>query len=92
MTAYAFPFIPNPGLSMVEAGSAHHQGMTLKDWFAGQIIAAMVGSDPANSNQRDENGQLCGMNETKLVNMAFNAYLTAEMLMRVRAADQKAAH
>ena len=59
--------------------------MTLKDWFAGQIIAAMLGSDPANSSQRDCNGQLCQMDPTKLANMAKNAYQAAEVLMQIRA-------
>jgi hypothetical protein len=58
--------------------------MTLNDWFAGQIMAAMLGSDPSNSSHRDSNGQLCGMDQTKLVNMAKTAYQVANALMQVR--------
>ena len=57
------------------------------DWFAGQIIAAMLGSDP-NSTQRDNNSQLCSMDEPKLANMAKTAYQAANAMMQVRAADQ----
>jgi len=45
--------------SEVGLKNTQNPGMTLKDWFAGPIIAAMLGSDPANSSQRDKNGQLC---------------------------------
>jgi hypothetical protein len=52
MTAYALT-PPVYGGERPEDGTKNSQpqGMTLKDWFAGQIIAAMVGSDPSNSNQ-----------------------------------------
>jgi hypothetical protein len=63
--------------------------MTLKDWFAGQIIAAMLGSDSSNSSQRDKNGQLCKMDQAKLANWATSSYQAAEALMQARAADQK---
>ena len=88
MIAYAFPFVH--GAERLESGTkdTHNQGMTLKDWFAGQIIAAMLGSDPSNSSQRDQNGQLCKMDQSKLANMAKSAYQAAEALMQVRAADQ----
>jgi hypothetical protein len=59
--------------------------MTLQDWFAGQIIAAMVGSDSSYSNQRDPNGRLCGIESTRLANLAKNAYQAAEALMQARA-------
>jgi hypothetical protein len=62
--------------------------MTLKDWFAGQIVAAMLGSDPAYSSQRDANGQLCTMDPSKLTNIAKSAYMAAEALMQVRAAEK----
>ena len=73
MIAYAFPFVqPAEG-----AGSgtipAYSPGMTLKDWFAGQIVAAMLGSDPSNSSQRDQNGQPCAMDKSKLANIAKSA-------------------
>ena len=61
-------------------------GMTLQDWFAGQIIAAMIGSDPANSNQRDQNGRLCGIETARLANMTKNAYQSAESMLQSRAA------
>ena len=60
-------------------------GMTLEDWFAGQVIAAMIGSDPAYANQRDKNGQLCGIEATRLANLSKNAYQTAEAMLQVRA-------
>jgi hypothetical protein len=57
-----------------------------QDWFAGQIIAAMIGSDPANSNQRDQNGRLCGIEPARLANMTKNAYQSAEAMLQSRAA------
>jgi len=61
-------------------------GMTLQDWFAGQIIAAMIGSDPAYSSTRDNDGRLCGIEPARLANMTKNAYQTAEAMMQARAA------
>jgi hypothetical protein len=86
MTTYAFPCVPGLERTAAEIKSGPGQGMTLKDWFAGQIIAAMLGSDPANSSQRDKNGQLCKMDQAKLENIAKSAYQAAEALMQVRAA------
>jgi len=88
MVVYAFPFAH--GAEHKEGGTknSYSQGMTLNDWFAGQIIAAMLGSDPSNSTQRDKNGQLCPMDESKLANMAKTAYQAANVMMQVRAADQ----
>lgn len=60
-------------------------GMTLEDWFAGQIIASMIGSDPAYANQRDKNGQLCGIDAARLANLSKNAYQAAEAMCQVRA-------
>jgi hypothetical protein len=88
MVAYAFPFADGSDHSEGGTKNTHHQGMTLKDWFAGQIIAAMLGSDPSNSSLRDKNGQLCQMDHSKLANMAKSAYQAAEALMQVRAAEQ----
>lgn len=82
MTAYAFPFVNGAEPS---ANGHLSQGMTLKDWFAGQIIAAMLGSDASNSSQRDKNGQLCKMDQAKLANIARSAYQAAEALLQVRA-------
>ena len=89
MIAYAFPSAH--GVERSESGTknAPSQGMTLKDWFAGQIIAAMVGSDAANASLRDKNGQLCQIDESKLANMAKNAYQAAEALIQARAADNE---
>ena len=86
MTASAFPAVY--GAERPENGTTNTQiqGMTLKDWFAGQIIAAMLGSDPSNSSQRDSNGQLCKLDQSKLANMAKSAYQVAEAMMQVRAA------
>jgi len=88
MTAYAFPIVC--GAERAESGTKKpdNRGMTLKDWFAGQVIAAMLGSDPANSNQRDSNGQLCQMDQTKVANLAKSAYQIAEAMMQVRAAER----
>ncbi len=88
MTVYAFPFIYNAERSETGTKNIHSQGMTLKDWFAGQIISAMLGSDSSNSSQRDGNGQLCKMDQAKLANLAKSAYQAAEALMLVRAADK----
>ena len=87
MIAYAFPFVQVAAASEVGLKNTQNPGMTLKDWFAGQIIAAMLGSDPANSSQRDKNGQLCKMDQSKLSNMARSAYQVAEAMMQVRAAE-----
>jgi hypothetical protein len=89
MIAYAFPFASKVERSAGETNVAHSQGMTLKDWFAGQIIAALLGSDPSNSSLRDKNGQLCQMEPIKLENMAKTAYHAAEVMMQVRATDQR---
>ncbi len=59
-------------------------GMTLEDWFAGQIIAAMIGSDPAYSNNRDPNGRLCGIEPAKIENLTKNAYQVAAAMMQAR--------
>lgn len=59
-------------------------GMTMQDWLAGQIIAAMLGSDPANCNQRDVNGRLCGIEPQRMANMAKIAYQAAEAMMHAR--------
>jgi hypothetical protein len=87
MVAYAFPFIHGTERSEGGTTNTRSQGMTLQDWFAGQIIAAMLGSDPSNSSLRDKNGQLCQMDQSKLANMAKTAYQVAEALMQVRPAD-----
>lgn len=60
-------------------------GMTMQDWLAGQIIANMLGSDPANCNQRDGNGRLCGFEPARMANMAKIAYQAAEAMMQARA-------
>jgi hypothetical protein len=88
MIVYAFPGAHSAERLAGEARKAESQGMTLNDWFAGQIMAGLLGSDPSNSTQRDKNGQLCPMDEPKLVNMAKTAYQAANALMRVRAADK----
>ena len=92
MTAYAFPCVHSADSSSAESPQSgtkhvHNQGMTLTDWFAGQIIAAMLGSDSSNSSQRDKNGQLCKMDQARLANMAKSAYQAADALMQVRGAD-----
>jgi hypothetical protein len=88
MTAYVFPFICSAERPESGTKSAQSQGMTLKDWFAGQIIAAMLGSDPSNSTQRDSNGQLCKMDHSKLANMAKSAYQVVEAMMQARAPNE----
>jgi hypothetical protein len=88
MIVYAYPSMHGAERFEVGAKHAQNQGMTLKDWFAGQIIAALLGSDSSNSSQRDKNGQLCQMDPSKLSNMAKTAYQAAEALLQVRAANQ----
>ena len=63
--------------------------MTLKDWFAGQIIAAMLSSDASSAIQRDQNGQLCEFDTARLANLAKNAYQVADALMKARATAQR---
>ncbi|HEX4130546.1 MAG TPA: hypothetical protein VHZ24_10910 [Pirellulales bacterium] len=71
--------------SMSTAGkSSQDDRQALKDWFAGQVIAAMIGSDPSFSSQRDDNGKLCGLNTSRLANMATNAYQVANALVQAR--------
>jgi hypothetical protein len=60
--------------------------MTLQDWFAGQVMAAMIGSDPAYASTRDNDGRLCGIEPARLVNMSKNAYQAAAAMMQARAA------
>ena len=86
MTAHAIPFVQGVDCSVSATKGVPSQGMTLKDWFAGQIMAALLGSDPSNSSQRDKNGQLCPMDQSKLANVAKSAYQAAEALMQIRAA------
>jgi hypothetical protein len=86
MIDYAFPIVHGSERSADGTKTSPSPGMTLEDWFAGQIMSAMLGSDPANSSQRDSNGQLCKMDQSKLTNMAKSAYQAAEALMQVRAA------
>lgn len=86
MTSHALPPVSSAECPVNGTKNSQPQGMTLKDWFAGQIVAAMIGSDPSNSSQRDNNGQLCKMDHSKLVNMARSAYQVAEAMMQVRAA------
>jgi hypothetical protein len=87
MTVYAFPFVYDA--ERLESGTKNtqNQGMTLKDWFAGRTIAAMLGSDPSSSSQRDSNGQLCSIDQYKLANMAKSAYQVAEAMMQARSAE-----
>lgn len=85
MTAYAFPFVNGAESSGTGNRGNPGQGMTLRDWFAGQIIAAMLGSDASNASQRDKNGQLCKMDQAKLANIARSSYQAAEALLQVRA-------
>jgi hypothetical protein len=68
------PSVPNCGID----------DLTLRDWFAGQVFAAMIGSDSALSAQRDDNGRPCGINPSRLSNMAKTAYQTADALMQAR--------
>ncbi|HWA99766.1 MAG TPA: hypothetical protein VG713_14785 [Pirellulales bacterium] len=79
------PSLVTPSIRTSVPAESHHD-MTLKDWFAGQIIAAMLGSDGSSSSQRDENGQLCSFDKSRLANLAKNAYQVAEAMMQARAA------
>jgi hypothetical protein len=89
MIAYACPSVSIAERPESGTKTTQSQGMTLKDWFAGQIIAAMLGCDPSNSSQRDSNGQLCKMDQSKVANLTKSAYQIAEAMMQVRAAEQK---
>ena len=88
MTASAFPSVSSVGDPLGEPKSAQSQGMTLRDWFAGQMAAAILGSDPSNSSPRDGNGQLCKIDQSKVKNLAHSAYQIADALMLARAAEQ----
>jgi uncharacterized protein (DUF2147 family) len=92
MSVYAFPCAHGAERLAGATKKAESPGMTLNDWFAGQVIAALLGSDPSNSTQRDKNGQLCPMDEFKLANMAKTAYQAANAMMQIRAADKNAQH
>jgi hypothetical protein len=87
MTTFAFPSVYEDNHSIAIDGD-NSQGMTLKDWFAGQIIAAMLSSDASSAIQRDQNGQLCEFDKTRLANLARNAYQAAGALMKTRAASK----
>ena len=86
MTAFAIPMVGDVERINGAAKNTQVPGMLLGDWFAGQIFAAMLGSDPSNSSQRDDNGQPCRMDRTKLTNMAKSAYQAADALIQVRTA------
>jgi hypothetical protein len=87
MTTFAFPSVYEDERSSA-ANNDNSQGMTLKDWFAGQIIAAMLSSDASSAVQRDENGRLCAFDKSRLANLAKNAYQAAGALMDARAAGK----
>ena len=90
MAATAFPSVAHPPeRAATGTNSLAMPGMTLQDWFAGQVIAALLGSDSSYSSQRDQNGQLCSMEPNRLANMAKTAYQAAESMMHVRAAIYK---
>lgn len=86
MTVYAYPSLPEAARLDHKAGATQNPGMSLKDWFAGQVIAAMIASDPAFSGVRDKNGQHCEIDKAKLNNMAKNSYQAAEAMMQARPA------
>ncbi|MCE9608306.1 MAG: hypothetical protein K8U03_25755 [Planctomycetia bacterium] len=88
MTIYAYPSLQDVGRLEHKAGGTSSPGMTLKDWFAGQVIAAMVASDSSFAGMRDKNGQHCEIDKAKLNNMAKNSYQAAEAMMHARAATK----
>jgi hypothetical protein len=65
--------------------------MTLQDWFAGQVIAAMIGGDSSLVSRRDDNGRLCGIEPARLAANAGNAYQIATAMMAARQEAQLAA-
>lgn len=90
MTNYAFPTVNEESRSKHSFDSENHYGMTLKDWFAGQIMAAMLSSDASSATQRDQNGQLCGFDKTRLAHLAKNAYQVAEAMLQARTTEKAA--
>lgn len=91
MTIFAYPSVQDAGRLDHKVGATQNPGMTLKDWFAGQVIAAMIASDSSFSGMRDKNGQHCELDKAKLNNMAKNSYQAAEAMMQARAATAKEA-
>lgn len=90
MTISANPRLPEPArLETQLGGAAGIPGMTLRDWIAGQVIAAMISSDASFSGMRDKNGQHCELDKPKLNQMAKNSYQTADAMLQVRAMPVK---
>lgn len=84
MTIYAYPSLQDTARLDHKHGAAANPGMTLRDWFAGQVIAAMIASDSSFSGMRDKNGQHCELDRAKLNNMAKNSYQAADAMLLAR--------
>lgn len=84
MTIYAYPSLPDAARPDHKLGAPANPGMTLRDWFAGQVIAAMISSDSSFSGMRDKNGQHCELDRAKLNNMAKNSYQAADAMLAAR--------
>lgn len=90
MTITANPRLPEPARFEPTLGGAPGiPGMTLRDWIAGQVIAAMISSDSTFSGMRDKNGQHCELDKPKLQNMAKNSYQAADAMLQARAVPAK---
>lgn len=84
------PRLPEPARLEPQLGQAGGMPeMTLRDWIAGQVIAAMISSDPGFSGMRDKNGQHCELDKSKLHNMAKNSYQAADAMLQARATPAK---
>ena len=69
--------------------SVAQPGMTLQDWIARQVIAAVLGSDPSNLVAEIGTANFVRwMSVQAGADMAKTAYQAAEVLMQVRAADR----
>lgn len=79
---YAFPLAMTPE-------SIDHVGMTLRDWFAGQIAAAEVASAGANEAAAEALADAAAMaGQTIEQRIAFNAYEVADAMLAQRIAPE----
>lgn len=86
----ANPRLPEPSRFEPQAGGGDAiPGMTLRDWIAGQVIAAMISSDAGFSGMRDKNGQHCELDKSKLQQMAKNSYQAADAMLHARTPETK---
>lgn len=74
-----------PGARFSQNGMAlgHGQGMTLRDWFAGQALAAMIAKAPFFDRDGEYGSEDVDMLQFK-IDMSESAYLYADAMIAAR--------